>query len=96
MATGQPIGDLVDVDETMLLTLADVHETEWTRVEHLLATIVDVLGHVAHNALIGPHVDPKGLKHLKPPAPLPRPGMERRRRGTTIGQLAAMHERRGA
>lgn len=81
---------LLDLDEEMLVTLRDVHDEQWTRTEMLLATVVDLLQLVAHNALIGPHVDPKALRKLKAPEPLERPGVssKRHRRGTTLGDLA--------
>lgn len=64
----------------------------WGVTEHLLAHMTDVLGVVAHNALIGPHVDPKALKKVKPLEPFPRPGVprNRRRRGSTLSELAAL------
>jgi hypothetical protein len=47
--TGLPVGDLLDLDEAMLLTLVEVHAERWTRTEHLLADLVEVtdLGNVA-------------------------------------------------
>lgn len=84
------MASLLDLDEEMLLTLSEVHSERWTRTEELLATCADLLQVVAYNALVGPHVDPKALKKLKPAAPLDRPGMRRRRRGTTLGDLAEM------
>ncbi len=72
----------------MLATLNEVHAGQWSRVEHLLATIVDALGVVSHHALVGSHIDPKKLRSVKPPNPLPRPGGQRRpRRKATSGDL---------
>ena len=64
----------------MLATLAEVHNNHWTREEHFLAAIVDALGLTGHYALVGPHVDPKKLRTVKPPKPMPRPGQERRKK----------------
>lgn len=55
----------------------------WTLTDHLLASAVDVLGVVAHNALVGPHADPKKLRRIKPPERLPRPSRPRRRQAST-------------
>lgn len=95
MATGSPVGDLLELDGDMLLTLSEVHSQQWTRTEELLASVVDLLGLVAYHALIGPHVDPKALKRMKPPEPMPRPGQKRRKRGTTMGQLMALQKELG-
>lgn len=90
--------DLLELDEDMLVTLRDVHETTWSRTEHLLATIADALGIVGYNALVGPHVDPKSLRQTRPPEPLPRPGVQapKKRRGTTLGELKKMMSRGGS
>lgn len=55
----------------------------WTLTDHLLASVIDTLGVVAFNALVGPHADPKRLKKLKPPERLPRPGHRPRRRASS-------------
>ena len=78
----------------MLVTLADVHNESWTRSEHLLANVCDLLGVAGHNALVGPHVNPKGLRNVRPPKPLQRPGMAVRRR-TTLADLQAHLAGRG-
>lgn len=83
MATGQPVQHLLEVDAEMLVTLADVHGSQWTRMEHLLATLIDAVNAVAYNALVGPHADPKKLRHVKSPKPVPRPGSRRKRRRAT-------------
>ena len=64
----------------MLATLAEVHASQWTRTEHLLANVSDLLGVVAYNALMGPHADPKKLRRMKPPKPMARPGLTPRKR----------------
>lgn len=75
----------------MLVTVADVHAEQWTRTEHLLATVVDLLGEIRHAVLIAPHVATKDVRRMKPPEPIERPGMRRRKRGgTPIAELAAM------
>lgn len=52
----------------------------WTITDHLLASVVDALGVVSHNALVGPHADPKKLRSIKPPDRFPRPGAAQRRK----------------
>jgi hypothetical protein len=52
----------------------------WTITDHLLASVVDSLGTVAYNALLGPHVDPKKLRGVKPPQPMDRPSTTHQRR----------------
>lgn len=90
MATGAPASGLLELDEDMLVTLQQVYEERFTRSEELLANIIDLLQVVAYNALVGPHVDPKKLRSLKPPTPMPRPGQKRKRRGTTLRELDAL------
>lgn len=51
----------------------------WTLTDHLLASVIDAVRETSHSALIGSHVDPKKLRKLKPPTPLPRPGERHRR-----------------
>lgn len=62
----------------------------WTTTDHLLATVVDALGVVGHNALIGPHADPKKLRKVKPPDRFPRPGHHKPRRKASSEDLKAM------
>lgn len=73
MATGQPIGSLLEIDEDMLATLAEVHAEKWTRSEHMIVALLDAVNMAAYNALVGPHVDPKKLRSVKPPKPTARP-----------------------
>lgn len=90
LATGTPVSEILDLDDEMLLTLKEVHEQQWTRGEHLLATIVDALQVVGYNALVGPHADPKKLKSLKRPKPIPRPGPARKRRKATVAEMVEL------
>lgn len=71
----------------MLATLHERHQAEWTRVEHLLASIADACAVIAHNSLIGPHADPKKLRSIKPPKPIPRPGEPKKKRKPTGAEL---------
>lgn len=73
----------------MLATLKDAHDSQWTRIEHLLASILDACTATSYNALVGPHLDPKKLKRLRPPKPIPRPGEEatRKKRKATSAEL---------
>lgn len=48
--------------------------------DHLLATVIDAVGVAGYHALLGPHVDPKKLRSVKPPEPMTRPGVAARRR----------------
>ena len=62
----------------------------WTVTDHLLATVIDALGAVGYYSLVGPHVDPKRLRSVKPPQRMHRPGDEarkRRRRQATSDDL---------
>lgn len=77
------------------MTLAEVHGQQWTRVEHLLASIIDALGVVAYNALVGPHADPKRLRRVKPPTPIARPGVRHRRRASGAETAAFFARARG-
>lgn len=65
----------------------------WTITDHLLATVVDMLGQTAHSALIGPHLDPKKLRGMKRPEPMRRPGSPapapKARTRMTIAELEA-------
>ena len=64
----------------MLVTLRQIHDETWTRPEHMLASVIDSLGVVSHHALMGPHADPKKLRSVKPPKPIERPGLQRRKK----------------
>lgn len=59
----------------------------WTLTDHLLASVVDALHEVGYSALIGPHVDPKKLRKVKPPEPVTRPGARRQRRQASSEDL---------
>ena len=52
----------------------------WTVTDHLLASVIDTLGVVSYNALVGPHADPKKLRQVKPAEAIPRPGKAQRQR----------------
>lgn len=52
----------------------------WTLTDHLIASVVDALRDVSYSALVGPHADPKKLRKIKPPEPVPRPGTHGRPR----------------
>jgi hypothetical protein len=71
----------------MLATLNEVHGNQWNRIEHFLAVIADSLAVAGHYALVGPHVDPKKLRSVKPPKPMLRPGQRRKRRKATPEEL---------
>lgn len=95
--TGQPLDALLDADEDLLATLADVRSASWTRTEQLLAGIFDSLGMVAH--LLEKQYVAQGAANkqaaaaankLKAPDPLERPGVKKRRRGTTLGEFKRM------
>lgn len=64
----------------------------WTLTDHLLASVIDGLGVVAYNSLVGPHADPRRLRRIKPPATFPRPTTthRRQRRKATSEDLKAM------
>lgn len=71
-----------------MVTLRDVYEQRFTRLEELAATQVDLLQWVVHYTASAVVKDPN---HLKKPEPIPRPGVpKKRRRGTTLGELKAM------
>jgi hypothetical protein len=71
VATGFPPGDLLGLDEMMLVTLAEVHAEHWTRTEHLLADLVEVID--SGNATLEHSVyGKKGTKRRKP-LEVPRP-----------------------
>lgn len=83
----------------MLHTVRDVYESQWTRTEHLLASVVDLL---SQSLFVLRRIDAanwqdgdKAVKRMKAPEPMPRPGVSRhrRRRGTTLGELAALGAR---
>lgn len=59
----------------------------WTLTDHLLASVIDAVHQTSHSALIGPHVDPKKLRKLKPPTPVQRPAAHRRKRRATSDDL---------
>lgn len=64
----------------------------WTITDHLLASVIDTLGVVSHNVLVGPHADPKKLRKIKPPERVPRPSLRKppRRRKATSDDLKRM------
>jgi hypothetical protein len=51
--TGFPVGDLLDLEEDMLHTLLVVHNQRWSRVEHLIADLIEVVdsGNVVREAI---------------------------------------------
>jgi hypothetical protein len=68
--TRLPVGDLLDLDEDMLLTLVEVHNERWTRMEHLLADLIEVVdsGNVVREA-VNSKKGTKPRKRLEVPRP---------------------------
>ncbi len=90
MATGQPLDVLLDCDERLLLTLAEVHGEQWSRLEHLVADLIEVVDASGLRS-ISVGLKQSDRKKLPKPVEVPRPGARRKRRkGTTMGQLIRM------
>jgi hypothetical protein len=85
------------LDEDLLVTLADVHGNTWTRLEHLVALLVDSVGHSNYLLEMQMAVHTKNpqatARKIKRPEPIARPGVEKRKpRGTSLGQLARLKD----
>ncbi|MET9550532.1 hypothetical protein ABZY36_35305 [Streptomyces sp. NPDC006627] len=58
-------------------------EDQWTLERQLLATVVDSVRENTF-ALVRLHGDPKKTKHMKPPKPIPRPGINQPKKSNVI------------
>ena len=85
--TGFPIGDLLDLDEDMLVTLVEAHNERWSRLEHLIADLIEVVdsGNVVRE-VVNSRQGARPRKRIE----VPRPGIKRKRRRATVAEMVAM------
>lgn len=65
-------------------------DNAWTLDQHLQAMVADSVRELTHLTLLV-HSDPKKRGRIKPPEPLPRPGMEPRRRKGNVIRFGGRH-----
>lgn len=79
--THLPPGDLLDLDDEMLLTLVEVHAQRWTRQEHLLTDLLHLVDR--GNRLLEVVAGYKRHQRSKPlEDPRPKPVKKRRKANT--------------
>lgn len=67
-----------------------VEEDQWTLDRHLLAAVVESVRENTF-AQVRLHGDPKKTKHMKPPGPIPRPGVEAPARKGNVIRFGGRH-----
>jgi hypothetical protein len=81
VATGLPLGDLLELDDDLVDALLEAHRTRWGQVEELLATIAELLDRsfrldwqYAHRHARSRPTPPRPLVIRRPTDPAPGKG----------------------